>query len=405
MIGAHRTHGALDLPGLAVGPAQTWGAVRLVPLLRPNVREDLRLALRDYEQTVTLALLDGRPGGPGHGYVSFVPHALVVSWSEDGSPVAAFGASMRAVGPDPAHAAKRRSAEAKRASAKDGVSFGRAARVVHRMAKREADRRLRVLPLHLAMEGFMAMCFGGPEIAWEEYSQRARRKGLSPRTETSWPGASIAGLEDALRVFEIHEGQTGVMAFVADALASVFVVPHPDDYRALHRSLLEDFFGELLHRYGLLYPDVAPAFASGQATSATADLRGVVARMRSEWADFGAHLAAGALGRPITIEDRYRLGPFRLQTFGTSLDLHEENHIGERIVSDDGDVQYMKTFRLSDAQARRAYLLSVLAENDWSLELTAKALRGDVDDLVKRLENAGFGYLLAPHVRAAAKRR
>src|SRR5262249_2163865 len=152
-------------------------------------------------------------------------------WNDDGTPVASFGASLQKGG------------------GRDGVAIGRCVRLLHRMVKREDGRQLRLLPLHLAMEGFLALHFGGAATAWPEHSRRAMRRGLSPRMERSMPGSAIAGLEDALRVFEIHEGQTGVLLFVADALASAFVVPHPDDYRALHRSLLEDFFGELLYHY------------------------------------------------------------------------------------------------------------------------------------------------------------
>ncbi len=36
---------------------------------------------------------------------------------------------------------------------------------------------------------------------------------------------------------------------------------------------------------------------------------------------------------------------------------NEECHIGERIVREDGTLEYLKTFRLSAAQVRRAYQL------------------------------------------------
>lgn len=35
----------------------------------------------------------------------------------------------------------------------------------------------------------------------------------------------------------------------ADALAAAFVVPHPADHRALHPTLLQDMYGELVHQY------------------------------------------------------------------------------------------------------------------------------------------------------------
>ena len=124
---------------------------------------------------------------------------------------------------------------------------------MHHMRKRESKNQLRFLPLHLAMEGFLSMFFSGPDIAWSEYSKYAISHGLGCRYETAVEGRFISRLEDALRVFEIHPKQVGVLIFVAEALASAFVVPTPEDYRLLHASLLEDFYGELIFLYGLLY--------------------------------------------------------------------------------------------------------------------------------------------------------
>ncbi|NEE16224.1 hypothetical protein G3M58_58355, partial [Streptomyces sp. SID7499] len=59
------------------------------------------------------------------------------------------------------------------------------------------------------------------------------------------------------RIFEIHPDQCGVMVYVSDALAAAFVVPHPDDYRLLHASLVEDLYGELVHQYALYGAPVA----------------------------------------------------------------------------------------------------------------------------------------------------
>ena len=87
------------------------------------------------------------------------------------------------------------------------------------------------------------------------YSRHALSHGLSPRVESGGSGRAVPGLEDALRVFEIHEGQVGVACFVNDLLACLFVVPHPDDYRHLHRTLLEDFFGEEKTRFGNIICD------------------------------------------------------------------------------------------------------------------------------------------------------
>jgi hypothetical protein len=384
------TTATLALHGLDLAPAQVWGNIRLVPLLRREVRADLRLARRRYHEDLAVVSLDGDPRGPGLKYASFIPHGMVVSWSDDGAPVASFGASLAAPG-----------------KGGDGKTFAGFTRLLHRMVKREGEQKLRFLPLHLAMEGFLALCFGGPEIAWSEYARSALARGLDPREERSVRGAALPGFEDALRVFEIHERQAGVLVFVADALASAFVVPHPDDYRALHRTLLEDFYGELLYRYGYLYPDEPPAAAAIDARSVhtLADLRAGVARLRREWADYAELLASGALGREVRSERVYEMGPFVLSRFVTDLRLHEENHLGETITRDDGTTEYLKTYRLSDAQARRAHLLQQLAAHDWDLARTAAALGASKEELIRRLDNAGFGYILQPHVLAAARAR
>lgn len=53
-----------------------------------------------------------------------------------------------------------------------------------------------------------------------------------------------------MRLFEIHENKVGMLVFVAATFASAFVLPHSDDYAVLHRTLLTDFYGELIWQYG-----------------------------------------------------------------------------------------------------------------------------------------------------------
>ncbi|MEZ4361538.1 MAG: hypothetical protein R3B48_15230 [Kofleriaceae bacterium] len=376
------------LRGLELAPSQVWGGVRLVPLLRREIRDDLRLTKRSYDEAVTVVSRDGELLEPGVKYISYVPHALVMSWSEDGSPVAALGAQLQA---------------------RDGKTFGGGlggVRIAHRMVRREDRNRLRFLPLHLAMEGFLAAHFGGPQIAWTEYSQQAISRGLDPRSESSVPGWYLAGLDDALRVFEIHERQVGVLVFISEALASVFVVPHPEDYVALHRSLLEDFYGELLFQYGL--HAVAGAMESGidaSRVSSLAELRREASALRTDWNEVKLAMASGVIGKPVRAERLYRAGPFQLQRFATNMDPAEENHLGEAILRDTGELEYLKTFRLSAAQTRRAYLLNRLAEHHWNLDATAASFKQSKDELIRRLDKAGFGYLIKDHVLQAARRR
>lgn len=378
---------SISLQGLEIAPSQVWGAVRIVPLLRSKVRNDLRLFQRDYSEDLTVVSLDADPDGMK--YFSYVPHGLVLQWSDDGSPVAAFGGQM---------------------SKSDGkhLDYGPlSVRLMHRMAKREAANQLRFLPLHLSMEGFLALFFSGPTIAWSEYSQFALSHGLGFRYETAYMGRYIAGLEDALRVFEIHARQVGVLVFVAEALACAFVVPTPEDYRLLHTSLLEDFFGELLYRYGLLYPTTYPISISIDESRINdlASLRASVNSIRDDWASYQGFMAEGLLKRHLFAKVHYTAGPFVMQRFITDLHPMEENHIGEAIVADDGVLQYLKSYRLSSAQTRRVYLLSQLAEHNWNLKATASKLGCTIEQLIARFEKAGFGYLLTDKVRAQAGKK
>lgn len=374
------------ITGLRTGPAQTWGAVRLVPLLRDTPITGLRLHARLHdEDELSVVALPAR-----EAYVAYVPHAFVATWTADGSPAAAYGTQLV----DPREPGLPRAV---------GLRFRR------RMTRREDRRRLRFLPLHLALEGFLDLQFDGPPIAWQEWTHRAVTQGLSPRVEQAYAGAAVTGLDDALRVFEIHPTQCGVVLYLADALAAVFVVPHPDDYRALHPTLLRDLYGELLYQYAALFPDVPdlrqPLDAA--AVSTVEDLQAQLTRAAAGWAAFHDDTmltVTSGTSRPV-----YRLGRYTLSRFLPPFDPATDNHIGEVITDEDGTVAYLKTFRLSAAQTRRGHLLSRLAATGWDLDATAAALGTDRRDLVLRLDRAGLGHLLRPDIldacRAASRRR
>lgn len=156
---------APDLTGLTARPSQVWGAVRLVPLVRDEPVEDLRLHPELYGDAAGLVEV-----GPRRAYLSYVPHGFVATWTGDGTPAAAYGTQL-SDGGAPAPAATM------------GLRFHR------RMARRQAKDRLRFLPLHLSLEGYLALHSGGPTIAWQEWSQRAVAQGLTPgsRRPTSVP--------------------------------------------------------------------------------------------------------------------------------------------------------------------------------------------------------------------------
>lgn len=374
----------IDLTGLTVGPAQTWGAVRLVPLLRPAPITDLRLHARLYDPDVLSVV----QVGPRTAYLSFIPHAFVATWTTDSTPAAAYGTQLR--GPTDT-------------AAPDGIQLA----FRRRMARREDKQRLRFLPLHLAMEGYLALQFGGPTIAWQDWTRQAVTRGLSPRVEASYTGAAITGLDDALRIFEIHPDQCGMMLYVADTLAAAFVVPHPDDYRALHPTLVQDCYGELVYQYVHLYPAV-PDFAvqlDDTRITGVADLRAQIAQARTDWGAFHALMAGGLLGRRRTVTTVQRMGRFTLARFLPEFNPDADNHIGETITDAAGQLAYLKTFRLSAAQVRRGHLLSQLAAHDWDLDATATAFGTDRQGLTLRLDRAGFGHLLRPDIIDACRNR
>ncbi|WP_106619317.1 ARPP-2 domain-containing protein [Saccharothrix carnea] len=375
----------LDLTGLTTRAAQVWGGVRLVPLTRDEPITGLRLHARAYGDDPGLVEVGRRTH-----YVSYIPHGFVATWTDDDTPVAAYGTQLNAHG----------TSVKRGATGDEPPAHGMRLRFHRRMARRVDRNRLRFLPLHLAVEGYLALHFGGPEVVWEEWSQRAIRRGLSPRVEEAYAGVEVAGLVDALKHFEIHPGQCGVLVYVADALASAFVVPHPDDYRALHATLVQDMYGELVHYYATLATP-APRFdvRLPDDVASLADLRAAAAREQAEWARFhDATMADGLLGESYATNRVYRMGDYALSRFLPTFRLKQENHIGELITDRDGRTAYLKTFRLSESQIRRGHLLTTLAAHHWHLPTTATALGVTDAQLGLRLQAAGFGALLREDV-------
>ncbi|WP_292877622.1 hypothetical protein [Nostoc sp. NMS1] len=55
----------ISLKGLEIAPSQIRGAVRIVPLLRHQVRNDLRLLRRNYDEDLAVVSLAGEMTAPG----------------------------------------------------------------------------------------------------------------------------------------------------------------------------------------------------------------------------------------------------------------------------------------------------------------------------------------------------
>lgn len=373
----------IDLSGLRARPAQVWGAVRLVPLVRPEPIVDLRLHRELYEDGPATVRAEGRTS-----YTAYVPHGFVANWTGDGSPAAAYGSQLSdgrgPVACAPLHVPRRLVQRRGKGHGKGRSSQG-------------PSGGLRFLPLHLALDGYLALHFGGPPIVWEEWTRRAVRDGLSPRAERAYRGERVPGLDDALRVFEIHPGQCGVLVYVADALAAAFVVPHPDDYRALHPSLLQDLYGELMYQYAL-YGGPVPEFTTriaAEYVTSLAELRSAAERRAQEWEAQHAGLMAGELlDESYDVRQVYRMGRFRLSRFLPPFALHRTQHIGELITDGKGRTAYLKTFRLSDKQVRRGHVLHRLAAHEWHVGRTAEAMGISGQELLRRVERLGFAGLL-----------
>ncbi|UQA95867.1 ARPP-2 domain-containing protein [Streptomyces halobius] len=375
----------LDLSGLSVRPAQVWGGVRLVPLVRAEPITDLRLHREVYADDESCG--SGPSTVAADRHTSYIPHGFVANWTGDGSPAASYGSQLSdergPVACAPLHLPRKMVQRRPKARTSDGGRSG-----------------LRFLPLHLALDGYLALHFGGPSVVWEEWTRRAVREGLSPRAETAYRGGQVRGLGDALRIFEIHPGQCGVLVYVADALAAAFVVPHPDDYRALHPSLLHDLYGELMYQFAL-YGGPVPEFTariSPEHITSLADLRSAAERCQREWELQHDGLMAGALlDASYDVRQVYRMGRFRLSRFLPPFALHRTQHIGETITDGRGRVAYLKTFRLSDKQVRRGHVLHRLAAHDWHIGATAAAMGISGQELMRRVRHLGFEGLLRVH--------
>ncbi len=364
----------LTLQGLRAAPSQVCGAFRLVPLIRENVCDDVRIYSDKYEDAWSRVKVDSK-----FSYWSFIPHGMLLSWGEDVASPATLGAQMRKATPE-----------------KTTTKWG-TVQTFHKMAKSVGTNALRFLPLHLSMEYFLGLCFGGPKIRWPEYSSYVKRYGLGFRIEFVADGRSLYKFDEALRQFEIHEGQVGVLIYTAEELASAFVVPTPGDYRRMHDSLIMDFYGQLIYQYAILFSaQKLNAVINVDSAKSVNDLRSALMAARAEWAEFSTKcMAEHLVGREIQVQPVFEPPGLRLQRFMTELDLNRTNTIGERLLREDGEVLYLKTYRLDADQAKRAWWLQNLAANDWHLQQTATALRMTLRDLVCGLEASGFAYLLS----------
>ncbi|MFE5486409.1 hypothetical protein [Streptomyces sp. NPDC056527] len=226
---------------------------------------------------------------------------------------------------------------------------------------------------------------------------------MSPRAEAAYAGWSVPGPAEARWIFEIHPGQCGLMLYVADAPADAFVVPHPEDCRVLHPTLVEDLYGEPAHQYafyGAPVPEFTARIRDGAGSVRTlADLRAAAGAQERSWVEAHDGLMARDLpGTSYAFERAYRMNSHDLyRSLPPFQRAGQEQHIGELIADRKGRTLCLKAFRLSENQIRRGRPLRRPADSDWHLGRTAEALGTTYAELIRRVESAGLGTLLNTH--------
>lgn len=354
------------LAGCQVGVAQTWGSVRLAPILRDEVRGDLRLAERPHDLSFV------RSSYRRAGFWSYMPQGLVVRWNQDGSVIATDETHLDGHGT---------------------YSPGR-------LWRRKSEDELFFLPNALAIEGFMVRHFKGPDIAWLDYHREVRRGPLGHRQERGVPGWFLKGLDEALNVFEISPGQVGTAFFLDELFVGCLVCPHPKDYAKLHRSFLTDSFPDYLVNYGYLrYAKSSKLELRHEEISSLETLRADFQRAKSDLIEEETVRLSDLEGRQVEVETLYRTEVFQLQRLVTQLEKGGDNFAGEEIRRHDGTLEYLRLFRLNRGQTRRLYLLSTLARVDWNFWKAADALGfEESNDVAQALAEADLGYLLNPGI-------
>ncbi len=373
---------SVSLDGLEPRASQCWRGVRLVPLVRTRAVPKLRLARVAHDPELTVTRLSAHTAHPERelAFTSVVPHAFVVSWGDDAEAELNQGAAF--------------------VRESDGHRFhphGGSVRVKLRMARRASDRSLRFAPQQLAIEGLLALFFSGPDVASRDWSERVLRRGLDPRVERAVSGRSMEHLAEALRVFEIIDGQCGMLLFFKDMLFGSFVAPTAEDYRSIHDSLVLDLFPSELLEYAAYDVPVFKTSVDSQSVRTIDDLRAALAREERAWAEWSRFMA-GDLLTSAMMSSVYSMEGYKLERFVTAPSRKGEHHAGERIVARDGTLAYLKTYRLGVQQARRAYLLKLLGTNEWDLERAARESKMTVGQFVDDLSRVGFGWMLGPKV-------
>lgn len=355
-----------SLQGYQLRPAQTWGSVWLVPIVRDEISPgDLRLRSVKQEMYVAKSTYEGA------NFFSYMPSAYVMDWSDDGSVVATAEPHLHNKGQ---------------------VTSGK-------LWRRTQKNQMGFLPQSLAIEGFLVQHFDGPRIGWLDYHRDVRRGNLGFRAEATLPGWFLKAMTEAIRIFEFAEDQVGSALFVDGKLINCFLCPHPSDYARLHESLLSDLYPAYLVHYGYLREGKANFTMNCEKVEDLTSLRQEFERAMDRTLQQEILRLDSLLGRSLENKKLYQAGPFTLQRFIAEIEPEGDNYCGEVILRDDKQVEYLKLYHLSRAEMRRLSILRALSAHDWDLARAAKVLEAKGSEGVARMMvGADLGYLLNPGV-------
>lgn len=345
---------ALGLQGLASAPPQRFGEVAVVPLRRPGPPDELRLY---------------RPGVTGAAQLA--PHGYLLGMASPYQARVAYGSQI----------------------ALPGQEFASATIVVERPL---SLARPRMLSMNLDTEGFLYFFCGADAASWGEYARRLSARQYQGLRVKSAPVEQPAALADAARLFEPYEDQVGALVLLRDELAGALVVPHPEDYRALHPSLFDEVYDGFFGSYGLA-PTPPPAHVlepPGLTLRSVDDLRLALKQLKQRWANTTHGLSGGIAEQPLSFLAEQRRGEFLVRRFASQHAPTERGAIGELISRPSGRLVYLRLYTLTPPDQRRRDLLAELVRANWNMRAVAGA-RGETPWAYEgTLRRAGLGHLL-----------
>ena len=365
-------------------PAQISSGIRIVPIINDNFTKDLRLCVENYNSFAKVENSDNTI------YSAYIPHGFILNYDKDNN------------------ISYTKETVILNSLSEKNINKYTNTMIIDKMVKKQDKDKIRFLPLHLAMDSFMSEYFKGFDIKWEEYSRKGTKFGLSPRSEKSIFSNQVIGLENALRVFELHKNQVGVILFVGDSLASVFIVPNPYDYKYLHYSLIKDFYGEIIYFNSLYVNQVKPFEVkfNEKNINKISDFKIELDRIKKELGSFYSEMSNNIIKREVSYKKIYKFKKYSMEYFVTNeIEKYDEHYIGEAIFDENENINYMKLFRLSNEQVKRFSLLKLLDDNLWNLEQTAKSKNTTKENIILQIDKLGFAHILQPKFIEQAKKQ